>query len=660
MLRYVPLNKNKTPSRRLSDGGLEYEEVHFYEDIGVLIPEPYVVLDFDITLEAYKLLKIVEYLDLKCLVMKTSRGLHFWFKSEVPWKNFVKTRLRIGLTADCRSWGKLSYTVVKQRGEWREWIRTYPHEEVEMIPPWLSPLTESTNGGFVGMRDGDGRNQALFNYILTLQSRGLDKKEIGLTLELINRFVFDEPLSSFEMSKILRDESFKDEDEVIGEMDNDIVVGGSEELDEETRAAVNACFTENGGFRHNVFARLVVENLNIITVNEQTYIYEDGFYQMADRIIEQEMVRLYPSIKRNQRLEVMEYIKIITHTPQCEVRQDEYIINLNNTRLDVVTREMLPFSPEAVDFSRVPVDYNPEAYSEDLVRTLNKVFMNDKDVLRLFEEMMGYMLIKNCRYRKGFIFYGGGKNGKSTILNMVKKFIGDDNCSTIELEKLNDKFKTAELENKLVNIGDDIDRNEIGETGTIKKLFTGESVTVERKNQQPFTLKSYAKLLFSCNEIPHIADKSAGMYSRLMLIPFNAVFESTDPDYDPFIEDKITTPTALSHLLNMALDGLARLISRNQFTEPNTVKQALGEYRVVNSNVLSWLEDARLTMDKVLGNPTDHLYSMFRDWCSRNGIRYAPSLRTFHKEIQEELSLDRKRVRDQNSDGGYGWVFTVK
>ena len=140
------------------------------------------------------------------------------------------------------------------------------------------------------------------------------------------------------------------------------------------------------------------------------------------------------------------------------------------------------------------------------------MFKHDRQVIDLFEEMVGYLLIKNCRFRKGFLFYGGGSNGKSTILNLLKKFIGENNLATVELKKLSDPFLTAELEHKLANIGDDIDPKEITDTGTIKKLFTGESMTVQRKYQDPFIMKNYAKMIFSCNQSPRIIDKSYGMY----------------------------------------------------------------------------------------------------------------------------------------------------
>ena len=94
-------------------------------------------------------------------------------------------------------------------------------------------------------------------------------------------------------------------------------------------------------------------------------------------------------------------------------------------------------------------------------------------------------------------------------------------------------------------------------------------------------MKNYAKMIFSCNQLPRIIDKSYGMYSRLMLIPFTATFTPYDEDYDPFIEDKITTSEALSYLLNIGLRGLRRLLYNNKFTEPDVVKEALEKYKKI-------------------------------------------------------------------------------
>jgi putative DNA primase/helicase len=641
-LQYIILNADKTPAEKLADGGHALKEVEGFDNLGVLIPEPYIVLDFDTKSDAEIMLRIAQELDLKCLIMKTTRGYHFWFKSPEPWKNFRKTRLAIGIYADCRSWGKHSYTVVKKDGQWREWIKVIPGEEIEEVPCWLRPLSTNERFSFKSMKDGDGRNQALFEYILIMQSKGYNREQIRKTLRIINNFVFAEPLSEEEVNVVFRDEAFKDEEEI-----QDSII-------------LNECFDEDGKFKHDKFAEHLVQLMNIVTVNEQCYVYKDGYYQRAEREIDKEMIRLYPRSKRAQRSEVLDYIKILTTIRSSDIPLQEYIINVKNGRLDVRTETLLPHDSEILDFTQLPVVYDPEAYCPDLDKTLNRVFKHDRQVIDLFEEMVGYLLIKNCRFRKGFLFYGGGSNGKSTILNLLKKFIGENNLATVELKKLSDPFLTAELEHKLANIGDDIDPKEVTDTGTIKKLFTGESMTVQRKYQDPFIMKNYAKMIFSCNQLPRIIDKSYGMYSRLMLIPFTATFTANDEDFDPFIEDKITTDEALSYLLNIGLRGLRRLLHNNRFTEPKVVIDALEKYKTSNSTVLTWIEEEGIETKELLGQPTDKLFSQFKDWCTRSEIKYQSSIRTFHKDIEEKYNFERIRRRKKENWKNYEWVFVVK
>ncbi len=636
-MRYIILNDDKTPAEKLSDGGHPKHEVEDFANLAVLVPKPFVVLDFDTNRDAEVALGIVTELDIKCLAMKTTRGLHLWFKNPEPMKNSIKTKCAIGLHYDVRSWGKLSYTVVKKEGKWREWVHTVPADEIQELPIWFKPV--SSKYRFKDMTDGDGRNQSLFEYILTLQSKGFTRDQVKKTINIINSYVLKDPLSDSELEVILRDESFKDESELA-----------------ET-VALNECFDEDGGFKHNKFAELLVERMNIVTVNENCYVYDEGIYRPAERRIDQETIQLYKRSRKSQRAEVLDYIKILTYKEATSIQRDEYIINLLNGRLNVRTRELTEWDPGIIEFTQLPVKYDPLASCDLLDHTIDKVFKGDREVIDLFDEMVGYTLIKNARYRKGFLFYGGGSNGKSTVLNLLKKFIGQDNLSTVELSELSDTFLTAELENKLANIGDDIDAKEIVDTGVIKKLFSGESMTVQRKYKDPFTMRNFAKMIFSCNQLPRILDKSHGMYSRLGLIPFTAEFKDTDKDFDPFIEEKITTPEALSHLLNRALKGLSRLLSNNRFTEPQLAVDALIQYQKANSTTLTWVDEEGIELEELLEKPTNILHSDFSDWCTRYGIKNIPSIRTFHKDIEDHFFFKRRRACNQETGGKFSYYF---
>lgn len=639
-MQYIILDDQKRATHKFKDGigAKTWDEVKDFDNVGLIVPKPFIVLDFDTKTDAEIMLAIVDGLGLKCRVMKTTRGYHFWFRSAEPWKCFKKTRLAVGIFSDCKSHSKNAYVKIKDSGVMREWIRKVPTEEIQDAPRWLYPVSNpSGKFEFKGMKDGDGRNQELFNYIVYLQTKGFTRDEIKETIEVINDYVFEDPLAEYEISTICRDDAFKPDEEIAKQVEEKKTVG----------------------FKHNEFGDELIEAYNIITVNNQLYVYEDGYYQQDEKIIERKMIELFPGIKQSQRTEVLSYIRIKTHTKSEDIKVNPYIINLKNTRYDIRSGKCLEFSPDVIEFDRIPVTYDPSAYCADLDKMLNRVFLGDREVINLFEEMVGACLLKRNSYQKAFILIGSGSNGKSTILDLLEVFLGPRNYSSLPLEKVTDRFNMAELENRLANIGDDIDNVTIKDSGTLKKMISGESITVERKSERPFKLSPYATHIYSANAIPRSFDKSDGFYRRWIFIPFNAKFTSEDPDYDPLIEEKITTDTALSYLLNIGIRGASRLIKRGRFTEPESVKEALERYRTDNSTTLSWIDDKGLEADYFLDNSTDKIYADFTDWCKLSGIKSAnmTGKKTFNKEIVYKFDFEDKPR--QKGDGKRYFVIKI-
>lgn len=635
--KYILLNSDKQPMHKFKDGigAKSWAEVKDFDNIGMIVPEPFIVLDFDTASDAQIMLEIIEALDLKCRVMKTTRGVHVWFRSSEPWKNFTKTRNAIGIYADCRSYGKTSFVMIRKDGKDRQWIRNAPEDQIMEVPRWLYPVScPSTMFNFKGMTDGDGRNQALFNYIVYLQGKGFTRDEIRETITIINDYVLSKSLPASELSKLLRDEAFKPEEEIKAE--------------QEARKT-------QGAWSHNEFADLLIQEYNIISYNETLYIYEDGYYQADERIIEKRMIEMYPSIKQSQRNEVLAYIRIQTHIIAGNLKPDPWTVNLKNTRIDLRSGAQLDHTPDAIEFDRIPVVYDPEAYDQTVDKMLDKVFCRDAEVRALFEEMLGYCLMRHADYQKAFMFYGSGSNGKSTLLDLIKAFLGKHNYVSIDIEQLTKgKFESAELENKLANIGDDINDTSITGTGVLKKLIAGNSIQVQRKGERPFQLEPYAKHIYSCNDIPRSAtDKTHGFYRRWCFIPLNAVFSVKDADYDPLIKDKIMSDQAMSYLLNLALKGAKRLIRSGSFTEPKSVRETMESYKIDNSTTLSWIDDADIEIDLVVTKSRDELYGDFSDWCKLGGMKQIPTKKTFFREMREKFDLDAKPRFDNKTRKRY-------
>jgi putative DNA primase/helicase len=298
--------------------------------------------------------------------------------------------------------------------------------------------------------------------------------------------------------------------------------------------------------------------------------------------------------------------------------------------LDIRTDEILPFSPKYIITNKADWSYNPSAYHELMDTTLNKICCGHSDLRMLIEEMIGYTLYRKNTMQSAFILTGEGSNGKSTFLNLIKKLLGKENYTSLELQDLEDQYKPADMHNKLANIGDDISSKYMENSSIFKKVVTGESFVVRKIYQEPFEMSCYATQIFCANTLPQVNDKSDGFTRRLIIVPFNAKFSKSDEDYNPFIEEDLSTEEAMEYLFKIAIDGLKRLLVNREFTKSEVGEREKQSYLIYNDNVLEYLsEDPKIDNESIAD-----VYTRYTVWCANNGVHPVKKI-GFSKSIQK-------------------------
>jgi putative DNA primase/helicase len=262
------------------------------------------------------------------------------------------------------------------------------------------------------------------------------------------------------------------------------------------------------------------------------------------------------------------------------------------------------------------VRYNPLAecpkIDEFLATTL------PEDCIPLAEELSGLLLIPDTRYEKASMFIGIGRNGKSTLLNLLEKFVGTDNVSKVPLQELDEnRFKRAELFGKLVNLFADLDSRALKSSSYFKTVVSGDAVDAERKNRDPFFFRPFARLIFSANMIPIAYDKSFAYYERWIIIPFPNIF--TGKKANKNLINEITTPDELSGLLNRALAGLQRLMKNQGFSKAQSVEDAIADYKKANDTVQSFVDDC-CELGTGFEIERTKLYDAYTTYCSKEGF----------------------------------------
>ena len=414
----------------------------------------------------------------------------------------------------------------------------------------------------------------------------------------------------------------------------------------EARLGEAAKYFENGRFIPKLLAEEIMSENHFITMmdNEVIYVYKDGFYQPYGEILIKKICKekLQKEYRKNRASEVIDYIKASTYVKRRE--EPPNLIPLKNGVLDLDKMELKPHSPEYMFFNKLPVKYDPNAKCPN-VDKFHREITGSKDDVQILEEVAGFCLYRDYFIAKALMLVGGGSNGKSTWLNLIKTFLGLENVSSRGLQELEEnRFAKADLHHKLANIYADLPDKALHRTGTFKMLTGRDPLTAERKFQNSFQFVNYAKLLFSCNKVPEVYDDTDAFFRRWIIIVFPNQFVGDNAD--PNILEKLTTEEELSGFLNKALKGLKRLLERGRFSHSKTTDEIREDYIRKSSPIGAFIIDY-LEVDSDAFIEKKELYAEFAEYCRERNI--PPVVQdTFYKNLPRHISVSDFKPRIEN------------
>ena len=390
-----------------------------------------------------------------------------------------------------------------------------------------------------------------------------------------------------------------------------------------------------------VLAKHLSETRDVYYGGESFLIYENGVYNIsgekeAGRIIMDYMLPNY-CIMASIR-DCRDQWDILVSKDFDDFNRNPYLVNVRNGLLDIRDMSFKEHTPSYLSTVQLNVEYNPQVDCPQFKKFLNEVL--DCKLIPLVQEIVGYLLTTNTASQKAFVFWGPARTGKSTLLWVVEYLLlGKKNVSNIPWQEIGDKFKTAELLGKLANVFSDLPSKSIDDTG-IFKVVTGEDyLMAEKKNKNPFKFKPFARLVFSCNELPrNYVDRTEGFYRRLIIVPFSRQIEKSK--IDKALKYKFQREK--EGILNWALEGLKRLYENNfEFSENELTDGVKKEYKRENNNVISFVEEC-CEIDSLFSCSRIEIYEAYKEFCVEAGLKALSQIK-FNKELEGNFNITRSR-----------------
>ena len=362
-----------------------------------------------------------------------------------------------------------------------------------------------------------------------------------------------------------------------------------------------------------------------------------GKLSFANTIKSKEKGEIIEALKQKARLNVPKPIK------PTWLQFQKHIFDLENGKTFIATPEY---------FVTNPIPYKLHQDNLEGTPIMDRIFGEwvGEDYIKTLYEIIAYCMLPDYPIHRLFCFIGGGLNGKSKFLELLKKFVGEENVCSTELDTLlSSRFEVTKLHKKLVCQMGETNFNEISRTSVLKKLTGGDLIGFEYKNKTPFESKNYAKIIIATNSIPTTTDKTIGFYRRWMIIDFPFRFSEKKDILKEIPEEEYES-------LALKCTGILNdLLKKRQFHNEGSVEERIKRYEERSDYLQRFLDEFVETSGEGYITKAD-FHKKFTSWCNETHHR-ALAENTLGKKMKEKEVESIKKHFNWLNDGKGGSIY---
>ena len=589
--------------------------------LGWIVPKGYICIDIDNKdhpKSASVLEKILYIKGVKFWSNESKQGTHFIFKNteEVMQgkSEFAGTLTPLGIRADGRGEGK-GYIILPVNDEvhrhWKDWTP----EDIDELPFFIRPLRPAKPDDpiFIDMPDGGGSDAMVKIRGIACATNMITNEQSVDCLRIINEIIWTNPMpeNTF-MATVARDMNYE-----------------------------NVALADGTGApkanQWRLLAQRLIKDYNLIALGDIIHIYEHGQYrpftphELQSFVLEKGTIDATAS----QRKETIEFITALAQKDYSEINKDYAIIAVKNGMLDLNSCVVTPHSPDNYNTIYLDWEYREDVeYSALIDDFMKQISDGNPKKMQFFYEVAGYCLLKKSIFEKFFIFKGTGGTGKSTFCNLIMRMVGKRYVSTVKLNQFDQDYYLATMIDKLVNIDFDAsDKKTLEDSGRFKSITCSEPVSVRQIYAAVVEMVSCATVIINANHMPKIADKSDGLYRRMILVEIDKKIKNPDPK---FLEK--VTDSDMEYFFYKAVQGIHLALQRGQFTITESEASLKLKFQIGQSNLKKWLQAYQYEIKDIVNKNTTELFQDYKTFCLENNCN-SSTKQNFVDELLVETDL---------------------
>lgn len=380
----------------------------------------------------------------------------------------------------------------------------------------------------------------------------------------------------------------------------------------------------------------------------------------------------------------MSIVSKMLDVPASKFNSNPYLINAANGTIDVRTKEVKSHDKNDYITNMISRSYIPSLRSETFTNVLLQVCCEDDEYLvngeaklaNFLMRLFGYCMTGLVREQVMGICYGGGRNGKSTIIDAVMSAMGDTagtSAPGLLMGNGKDRHPTeiADLYGKRLVVAHETAEGAALNEAFVKQATGGDKLKARYMRGDFFEWLATHKILMLTNHKPVVKSQDEGIWRRLLVIPFLAKFgthEELEAGLATHIRD-LSVPERLAQdgeaIFSMLVDA-AHEYCLNGLNPPDCVRLASLQYKEAQDRMKNFIEEccevdsqARIPLSGEFGA----LYPAYQAWCKESGFMALGKIKVLDEIFRVMPQLTKNPGKQNRKDGGRNkvtWINGLK
>lgn len=314
--------------------------------------------------------------------------------------------------------------------------------------------------------------------------------------------------------------------------------------------------------------------------------------------------------------------RIVTHVDHLD--SEPYHLSTPAGVLDLRTGEWVTPGPGVMHTRCTPYAPDWDMPTPLLNRFLETTFGGDQELITYVQDLLGYSASGDVGEHVLPFLYGGGRNGKSQLMDMASYVLGDyaGTAPAGFLVKQKHQAHPTEIMDlqgkRLVTVSELNDGDALDEAKA--KTLVGERRIKARAMRSDFVEFTATHHLWMLgNHQPEVSGGGRSIWERIRLIPFVHTVPAKDRIRD--IGTKIATEEGPGVLAWM-VDGARRALTQGLKT-PESVKEATRDYERNSDPLGRFMEECcSISTNDALQVPQKEMMAAYEAWSRAEGEQY--------------------------------------